>query len=145
MISGCCAAASALQRQNYVDAATKAALFIKEHLYVVETEVLLHSIYTKTSDRDQVEQIAKPIEGFADDYAYLVRGLLDLYEVTFDASWLEWACKLQDKQDALFWDAEASGYFLSAAGDPSIVLRLKEDQDGVEPASNSVRSTNLLN
>ena len=40
-------------------------------------------------------QITPAIEGFSDDYAYLVRGLLDLYEVTFDEKWIEWAVQLQ--------------------------------------------------
>ena len=49
-------------------------------------------------------QIASPILGFADDYAFTVRALLDLYEVTFEAAWVEWAAQLQDRQDELFWD-----------------------------------------
>jgi len=47
--------------------------------------------------------------------------------------------------DSLFWDSEGvGGYFMSAAGDDSIVLRLKENQDGAEPAANSVAAVNLL-
>jgi hypothetical protein len=46
--------------------------------------------------------------------------------------------------DELFWDASRGGYFNSAAGDASIVLRLKEDYDGAEPAPSSVAAMNLL-
>jgi uncharacterized protein YyaL (SSP411 family) len=52
---------------------------------------------------------------------------MDLYEASGDYHWLEWAEQLQDKQDALFWDTEAAGYF-SAAQDLAIVLRLKEGE-----------------
>ena len=53
--------------------------------------------------------------GFADDYAALIPGLLDLYEADFDIAWLQWAVELQEKQDALFLDAEHGGYFSTAA------------------------------
>jgi uncharacterized protein YyaL (SSP411 family) len=83
-------------------------------------------------------------EGFAEDYAYFIQGLLDLYEASFDVRWLTWAGKLQVKQDELFWDAERGGYFNSSASDPHLVLRLKEDYDGAEPAPSSVAALNLL-
>merc|ERR1712126_21400 len=54
------------------------------------------------------------------------------------------ARKLQDVQDRLFLDRDKGGYFSSKEGDPEIVLRLKDDQDGAEPSSNSVAALNLL-
>jgi uncharacterized protein YyaL (SSP411 family) len=70
---------------------------------------------------------ANPIKGFADDYAFLIQGLLDLYETTYDVSLLEWAIELQDSMDAKFWDKENnSGYFLSSGDDPTIIIRMKE-------------------
>jgi len=83
-------------------------------------------------------------EGFAEDYAFLIAGLLDLYEATFDARWLLWAERLQRTMDALFWDEEGGGYFNSAANAADIVLRLKEDHDGAEPSPNSIAAANLL-
>ena len=62
------------------------------------------------------------------DYANLIRGLIDLYEAGFNAKWLEWAEKLQNKQDELFWDEEGSAYFSSSANDPSILIRLKDGE-----------------
>jgi hypothetical protein len=84
------------------------------------------------------------IAGFAEDYACLVQGLLDLYEAGFDIRWLQWAVKLQAKMDGLFWDADGGGYFNSRADDPTVIVRLKEDYDGAEPASNSVALMNLM-
>ena len=71
-------------------------------------------------------------------------GLLDLYESTLDSSWIQWADDLQKRQNELFWDSRGFGYFTAPEGDESIVLRLKEDQDGAEPSGNSVSSLNLL-
>jgi uncharacterized protein YyaL (SSP411 family) len=83
-------------------------------------------------------------EGFAEDYAYLIQGLLDLYEATFAGRWLQWAVQLQAKMDELFLDPVHGGYFNSAAGAADVILRLKEDYDGAEPAPSSVAAMNLL-
>jgi len=82
--------------------------------------------------------------GFAEDYAFLIQGLLDLYEASFAVRWLEWADALQTTMDRLFWDEARGGYFNSAADDPHLVLRLREDYDGAEPAPSSVAAMNLL-
>lgn len=71
---------------------------------------------------------ATPIQGFVDDYAYVIRGLLDLYESCFDDQWLAWAEQLQIKQNELFWDEEGGGYFSTCKEDSSVVLRMKEGQ-----------------
>jgi uncharacterized protein YyaL (SSP411 family) len=81
---------------------------------------------------------------FAEDYAAVIQGLLDLYEAGFEIRWLQWAERLQARMDALFWDEAAGGYFNSSADDPSLVLRLKEDYDGAEPAPSSIAALNLL-
>jgi len=82
--------------------------------------------------------------GFAEDYAFLIAGLLDLYEVTFDHRWLLWADELQTTMDGAFGDAEAGGYFNTTLADASILLRLKDDYDGAEPSPNSVAVANLV-
>jgi len=84
------------------------------------------------------------IDGFADDYAYLVQGLIDLYEASFNIKWLTWAIALQKQQDALFWDQAGGGYFSTTGKDHSVLLRMKEDYDGAEPSANSVAGLNLL-
>jgi uncharacterized protein YyaL (SSP411 family) len=83
-------------------------------------------------------------DGFAEDYAYVIAGLLDLYEATFEPRWLLWADQLQRTMDRLFWDEEEGGYFNSAAHAADLVLRLKDDYDGAEPSANSVAASNLL-
>jgi uncharacterized protein YyaL (SSP411 family) len=82
--------------------------------------------------------------GFAEDCAFLIQAWLDLYEATFDKVWIERAEKLQQVLDALFWDPARGGYFNSAAGAPDVVVRLKEDYDGAEPAATSTAALNLF-
>lgn len=64
--------------------------------------------------------------GFADDYAFMICGLLDLYEASQNVTWLEWAWNLQEKMILLFWDKIKGGFFSSTGEDSSILLRLKE-------------------
>ena len=83
-------------------------------------------------------------EGFADDYVAMSGAALDLYEATAEIAWLQWALELQRKLDALFLDAENGGYFSARAGDDSILVRMKEDHDGAEPAASSMAARNCL-
>jgi len=83
------------------------------------------------------------IDGYAEDYAYLIWGVLELFQATGRAEWLAWARTLQARQDALFWDAEAGGWFSTTGADPSVLLRMKEDYDGAEPAPTSVSALNV--
>lgn len=69
------------------DAATKAAEFIKREMYDESTKTLRRVWREGPGDT----------AGFADDYAFLIDGLIDLYETTFDDSWLKWADELQGK------------------------------------------------
>jgi hypothetical protein len=74
----------------------------------------------------------------------VIQALVDLYEASFDIGWLRWAVELQETQDRLFFDHERGGYFSGAGDDPTILLRLKEDNDSAEPAASSVAALNLL-
>ena len=67
-----------------------------------------------------------PINGFADDYSFFIKSLLDTYESCYQDRLLQWAEELQDKQNSLFWDTEGAGYFTSGVDDDSIIYRLKE-------------------
>jgi uncharacterized protein YyaL (SSP411 family) len=134
MISALARGAQVLGEREFLSAAISAAEFVERELHDPARGVLFRCW----------REGRGAAEGFAEDYAYFTQGLLDLYEASFDARWLAWAAKLQAKMDELFWDAERGGYFNSAAGDPNLVLRLKEDYDGAEPAPSSVGALNLL-
>ncbi|XP_067672484.1 spermatogenesis-associated protein 20-like [Haliotis asinina] len=142
MISGYARGGQVLGDTQYTTRAVKAAEFLQTHMYRGDTGVLLRSCYT--SHEDGVDQITEPIEGFVDDYSFVIRGLLDLYEACYDVQWLEWAEQLQRKQNDLFWDSEGGGFFSTDACAKNIIVRMKEDQDGAEPSPNSVSAMNLL-
>jgi len=122
------------QRVDCLAAAVRAAEFLRRELWDEVTGVLWRSYCEGRGS----------VPGFAEDYAYLIQGLLDLYEATFDIRWLQWAGQLQSRMDELFWDADRGGYFNSRAEDRSIIARLKENYDGAEPAPSSVAALNLL-
>ena len=79
--------------------AEEIARFVKANLWDGQKQRLLRSFLSGPSD----------VEGFADDYAYLISGLLDLHSVTGGTEWLAFAQQLQQKQDELFWDDTAGG------------------------------------
>ncbi|XP_038830982.1 spermatogenesis-associated protein 20 [Salvelinus namaycush] len=142
MLSGFARVGAVLDDKALLERAVQAAGFLKEHLWDAERQIMLRSCYR--GDEMEVEQGASPIAGFLDDYAYVICGLLDLYEATLQPEWLRWGEELQDRQDLLFWDAEGGGYYCSDPTDPTVLLRLKQDQDGAEPSGNSVSALNLL-
>ncbi|HEY4758404.1 MAG TPA: hypothetical protein VIH43_07575, partial [Chthoniobacterales bacterium] len=84
------------------------------------------------------------IEGFADDYSFIIQGLLDLYEASFEAEYLKFAIQLQETQDRLFFDEKKGGYFSNSGQDKNVFVRMKDDNDGAEPAASSIAALNLL-
>ncbi|EJT98763.1 hypothetical protein DACRYDRAFT_110659 [Dacryopinax primogenitus] len=85
------------------------------------------------------------VQGVCEDYASVINGLLALYQVKLEPWLLRIAVELQDKQDELFWDEKAWGYFASAEdSDASKIMRLKDDHDGPEPSANSLSLHNLV-
>jgi len=84
------------------------------------------------------------IEAYAEDYAYLIYGLLELFQTDPDVRWLDWAETLQRRQNELFWDSAAGGWFSTTGQDKNVLLRMKDDYDGAEPTASAVSVMNLL-
>ena len=84
------------------------------------------------------------IRGFLSDYAFLVNGLLDLYESDFDRRWLELAVKLGRDMVGSFWDKEKGAFFPTAAHHEKLILRRKEFYDGAIPSVNSFALLDML-
>jgi uncharacterized protein len=133
MISAFARAGVVLNDPALTGTAARAADFVHANLWDAATGRLARSF--RAGQRTD--------QAFAEDYAFLVQGLLDLYEADLNPRWLEWAAQLQTKQDELFWDDQGGGYFANTADDPSVILRLKEENDGAEPSANSVATLNL--
>jgi uncharacterized protein YyaL (SSP411 family) len=134
MISAYARAAQVLDDPRYLEIATRAAKFLCANLYDEKSKLLYRNYREGRSD----------IEAFADDYAFVIQGLLDLYEASFDVEWLKFATELQATQDRLFFDDKNGGYFSTSGKDKSVFLRMKDDNDGAEPAASSVAALNLL-
>jgi uncharacterized protein YyaL (SSP411 family) len=122
------------QAKEWLEAARGAARFIRDRMWRSDDGTLLR----RWRDGDA------SIEGYAEDYACLIWGLLELFQADGEAAWLTWARELQAQQDARFWDPEQGGWFSTTGRDPSVLLRLKEDYDGAEPSASAVAVLNLL-
>ena len=119
---------------SFLGAAQRAAAFVRDRLWQPDTATLLRRFREGHAD----------IEAYAEDYAYLIFGLIELFQTDGDPAWLNWAVTLQRTQDDLFWDDRDGGWFSTTGRDPSVLLRMKEDYDGAEPTASSVSVINLL-
>lgn len=84
------------------------------------------------------------IPGHADDYAFYIFGLLELYDATFHTPYLQKALKLQKEMDELFWDPDNGGYYFTSSKHDQLLGRKKEVYDGALPSGNSIAMGNLL-
>ena len=135
MISAFAKSYQVLEDGKDLYAAESAAHFIKDHLYDSKTKML----YRRWRDGQ------RQASGIADDYAFMVQGLLDLYEADFDPVWLAWAEDLTYAMVQRFYDKDRGGFYMTATDqDPNLLVRFKEDQDNVEPSASSVAALNLL-
>ena len=132
MISAFARAARILDNPSYASTARRAAEFFTSRMW--DGATLLR----------RYREGEAGIPGFLDDYAFLTQALLDLYEADFDLAHIETAIAITERMLALFEDREAGAFFTTAEGDPELVLRIKDDYDGAEPAGNSVAILNLL-
>jgi uncharacterized protein YyaL (SSP411 family) len=121
-------------RARCLAAAERAAAFLEQQMWDPSLGVLKR----RYRDGDTA------IDGYAEDYAYLIFGLIELFQAAGRPHWLEWARALQRRQDEQFWDAENGGWFNTTGADPSVILRMKEDYDGAEPSPSSISVLNVL-
>jgi hypothetical protein len=119
---------------DYVRDAEAAASFVRRYLWKDADQTLLRRYREGESG----------VEAYAEDYSYLIFGLLELFQAGGDPAWLQWALALQLRLDELFWDPVDGGWFSTTGKDPSVLLRLKEEYDGAEPAASSIAVLNLL-
>jgi hypothetical protein len=117
-----------------LSSARRAAAFIRSRMWDPATGRLLRRF------RDG----EAAIDAYAEDYAGLIFGLVELFQADGDPGWLAWAVELQRRQDALFWDGSGGGWFNTTGQDETVLLRLKEEYDGAEPAASSMSVLNLI-
>ena len=131
-VSSFCKGFQVLEDEQYLRAAEGAVEFIKENLY---REGLLLRRYRAGEAK---------YSGYLDDYAYLIRALLDLYESSLNSACFAWAETLQHRVDQDFWDEENQRYFYSGARGEKTIVRRHDIMDTVIPSGNGVSAQNLL-
>ena len=132
MISSLAYGGAVLEEQRYIEAAKRCAEFILRTSY-------------KDGRLMRYYRDGKVIEkAFLDDYAFMVMGLLDLCEATFEAKWLIQAKKLAEDMIELFADGERGGFFLAGKDGQKLIARTKPGSDGAIPSGNAVAASALL-
>ena len=131
MISAFAQASLILDRPDYAERATAAANFL-----------LTHSRVDGQLRRTHANGQAR-INAYLDDYAFLITGLLDLYEATSEPRWLENAFALDRVLESHFED-EDGGFFMTSDDHETLLAREKPNFDGAEPSGNSVQLLNLM-
>ena len=132
MISAFAQAARVLGDDRYARNAERAAAFIEERL--VDGDRLLRSFKERPSQ----------IPGYLEDYAFWVQALLDLYETTFDRTYLERAGEWMERTLELFWDEKSPGFFLTPEGHERLIHRPKDWRDQSIPSGTGISVQNLL-
>ena len=133
MISAFSKAAQVFEKNEYYIAAEEAINFILDNL-LNENGRLLHRYKDGESS----------ILANADDYAFLVQGLLDLYEAGFNSRFLKTAFELNNDFIKYFWDEKDGGFYFTPSDGEKLLIRQKEIYDGAVPSGNSVAILNLL-
>lgn len=118
--------------QDYSRAARRAADFILDEMRGPDGR-LLHRY------RD-----GPGIQANLDDYSFMILGLVELYEVVFDAEYLQTALDLTRVMIDHFWDNESGGFYFTPDDGERLLVRRKEIYDGAVPSGNSVAMLNLL-
>jgi len=133
MIAALARGSRVLRDPAYAAAARRAADFILEQMLTKDGGL-----------RHRYRDGEAAIAGHLDDYAFLIWGLLELYETTFEVSYLRSALDLNAYTIEHFWDESNGGFYFTADEAESLLVRRKESYDGARPSGNSISMLNLL-
>jgi uncharacterized protein YyaL (SSP411 family) len=133
MISALAQAHQVLGEESYLDAARNAARYVLTGMRRPDGRLFATARNGKAH-----------LNAYLDDHAFLIQGLLDLYESDFDAGWIESALELNEILSGRFEDKERGGYFTTADDHEQLIARMKNPQDGALPSGNAVQAGNLL-
>lgn len=131
MVYALAEAGKAFQHEPYLKAAFKAARFIKDHLWR-DGELLRRW-------RDGQALFAASL----DEYAFMIRGILSLFEANTGSEWLEWAIEMAQRLKNCYKDEEGAFYQTDGL-DKNLILRRCQFSDGAEPSGNAIHAENLL-
>jgi uncharacterized protein YyaL (SSP411 family) len=133
MISAFAVAYQVTGEGRFIDAGVRAARFILENMVQGDGR-LFHSFKDGAARHN----------AYLDDYAGLMNGLIDLYESTFETSWLLCASELAEMTIAQFWDDEGDAFFYTGIDHETLIVRSKNPYDNATPSGNSLSCLALL-
>jgi len=133
MVAALATAGRVFDESEYVAAARRAGQFLLDTMHDADGQLLHRYRHGEAG-----------IRATLDDYAFLVWGLLELYETTFDPAWLRAARDHMSDCLRRFWDADTGGFYVTPEDGEALIVRPKEASDGAMPSGNSVQLMNLL-
>jgi uncharacterized protein YyaL (SSP411 family) len=134
MIAALAQAAQVLGQPEYAHRAARAADFLWQHLRQADGR-LFHTWFPGAAPK---------LNAYLEDYAFLMEGLLELYQATFASHWLEKALALAEVLCAQFWDDRQGGFFTTGRDHEPLLVRLKDWQDSSVPSGNGAAALALL-
>ncbi len=138
MIAGLARAGDALGDKKAIATAGKAADFILKTMKTADGR-LLRSYAARAGGKAEAR-----LNGYLDDYAYLVHGLLALHDVTAEKRWLDEAKALTETMVKFHGDNEHGGFYYTSSDHEKLFARAKDQYDGAQPSGNSVAAGNLV-
>ena len=132
MLNGYVDAYRAFGEPSFLEAALKNAQWLKAKV--------IHEDGTMTRNYKAGQAT---IAAFLDDYSFVIAAFINLYQATFDESWLHQAHQLQEYALQHFYDDNSGLFYYTSHEHPALIARKKETSDNVIPASNSVMAKNL--
>lgn len=118
---------------RFLETATKNANFILQNMIESDYRIWRNYKDGKVS-----------INGFLDDYAFIIEAFIHLYQATFDENWIQTAKKIMDYTMEHFHDKQSGMFYYTSDLDPQLIARKMEINDNVIPASNSAMAKNLF-
>ena len=131
MIAAFAKAGDVFNSDDYIQQAEKSAQFILKNLTDKNGRLL-----------KRYRNGNSGLDAHLDDYAFFIWGLLELYEATFDVTYLTEAIQLSDIMVNEFWDITNGGFFLGSESSEKLIVRAKTGYDGAIPSGNSVAAMN---
>lgn len=131
-----------------ISAYAKAAKILGDEAYAATAAKAADFVLTELRDEDgrllkRYRQGESGLTAHIEDYAFMIRGLLDLYETNFEVRYLAEAIALQAIADEFFLDPEKGGYFTVAEDAEQLIVRAKKLYGGAIPSGNAVSISNL--
>jgi uncharacterized protein YyaL (SSP411 family) len=132
MLTAFAEAANILGRDDYREVAARNAEFIT-------TQLMRDGRLLRTYKSGQAK-----LNGYLEDYAYVIEGMLAVYESTFELTYFTRARELADTMIAKFWDEQDGGFYFTSSDHEELITRTKDYFDSATPSGNSVAAMGLL-